>query len=320
MHPVRPDGSGRRRLRRIGGGRSAPVVRFASDHRGLAALPLILAMLAAGTVWGWPRPVGATVPSPDRPASSTGWLDTRGGEIVDQLGRTVELRGFNVDALIDHRAAELGNPAPLDDGDAALMASSGLDVVRLPIAWSLLEPERGRFDAAYLDGIAAAVALLERHGLVLDMHFGIGWGVRSEIPAWVRIGWVPDWRPIPSPPWSESRFAERGRGAGLVLGGERVAGRPCPRLAGGGRAVPRRSDAGRLRHLQRASPVAHPARPVRHALPLSRSTRRPSPASRGSTPTTSSSSRARCSATSRPRWSGSACRAWSTRRTSTWGR
>ena len=96
------------------------------------------------------------------------------------------------------------DPAPLDATDASVMEESGFDVVRLPIAWSLLEPEPGHFSNAYLDRIASAVALLNQHHIyvVLDMHF-LGWSPTyggSGAPAWATVSGVPDiqWGPMPS--------------------------------------------------------------------------------------------------------------------------
>src|SRR5260370_837968 len=108
-------------------------------------------------------------------------------------GRAVLLRGFNDDALLEPGTV---HPAPLDETDAMMMQRSGFDSVRLPIAWSRLEPQRGRFDTAYLEQIGAAVGLLNRHGMyvVLDMHF-LDWGPRwggSGAPAWAALPGVPD--------------------------------------------------------------------------------------------------------------------------------
>ena len=98
------------------------------------------------------------------------WLRTERGQIVDEQGRKVLLRGFNTDALVAYPKSP---PAPLDETDATLMQRAGFDVVRLGIDWSQLEPVRGRIDRGYLDRVAGTVAMLNRHGLyvVLDMHF-----------------------------------------------------------------------------------------------------------------------------------------------------
>jgi endoglycosylceramidase len=119
---------------------------------------------------------------------------------VDQQGRAVLLRGFNDDALIEPSM----KPAPLDVSDAEIMQASGFDVVRLPIVWSQLEPQRGQFDTAYLDRVAAAVSMLNAHRLyvVIDMH-SLGWSAvygGSGAPAWATVPDIPDphWGPMPS--------------------------------------------------------------------------------------------------------------------------
>ena len=178
----------------------------ASQRGGAPRLRLLaLVVLVAAVTWLLlPVPaLTATVRDPGPlPDALPGlpWLSTSTGRIVDTSSRTVLLRGFNDDALLESTM----HPAPLDATDASLMEESGFDVVRLPIAWSLLEPERGHFSSAYLDQIADAVALLNAHRLyvVLDMHF-LGWSPAyggSGAPAWATLSWVPDveWGPMPS--------------------------------------------------------------------------------------------------------------------------
>jgi len=101
-----------------------------------------------------------------------------GGRLVDERRREVTLRGVNArargvfDVTFGDGRLPL-EPIPVfDDGDAATMARFGLNLLRLPISWSAFEPVRGRFDAAYLDRIAAVVALCRAHGIVvlLDFH------------------------------------------------------------------------------------------------------------------------------------------------------
>src|SRR5215471_16277001 len=146
---------------------------------------MVLALLLAGfAAWLFlPVPaLTAAVPLPQRPAAQPGlpWLSVADGRIVDGYWRTVLLHGFNDDALLESTV----HPAPLDETDARLMEQNGFDVVRLPIAWSNLEPHRGVFDEHYLDRIAAAVALLNEHDLyvVLDMH-SLGYSpLRSTSP------------------------------------------------------------------------------------------------------------------------------------------
>lgn len=158
----------------------------------------VIAYLPAGSL-------AATVPPPSRGLAADGlpWLRTANGAIVDDLGRKVLLRGFNTDALVSYPKDP---PPPFDETDAAMIEKSGFDVVRLGIDWAQLEPVRGHVDQAYLDRVAATVAMLNRHHLyvVLDMHFRLGWSPRfgySGAPRWATIG-VPNWNPLPQYSWS----------------------------------------------------------------------------------------------------------------------
>jgi endoglycosylceramidase len=61
---------------------------------------------------------------------------------------------------------------PLCQDDIAKMAAFGFNSVRLPLSWSVLEPERGHFNGAYLDRIAQVVDWARAQGMyvILDMH------------------------------------------------------------------------------------------------------------------------------------------------------
>ena len=61
---------------------------------------------------------------------------------------------------------------PLCLSDLSQMASLGFNSVRLPISWSLLEPERGRFSTIYVDRVAQIVDWARSLGMyvVVDMH------------------------------------------------------------------------------------------------------------------------------------------------------
>src|SRR5258707_1292653 len=94
--------------------------------------------------------------------------------VVTSDGRQVLLRGVNVNQLGDYRQQRPDIPAtlPITEADFAGIQSLGMNVVRLLVSWSRLEPQRGRFDAAYLAQIREAVGWARRHGIyvVLDMH------------------------------------------------------------------------------------------------------------------------------------------------------
>jgi aryl-phospho-beta-D-glucosidase BglC (GH1 family) len=168
---------------------------------------LLLLIIVALTVVAYlpPGSLTASVPPARYGDPSLHWLRVDHGQIVDGFGRKVLLRGFNVDALVSYPKSP---PAPLDETDATLMQRAGFDVVRLGIDWAQLEPERGRIDRTYLERVATAVDVLNRHGLyvVLDMHFRLGWSPRfgySGAPGWATLP-VPNWNPLPQYSWSPS--------------------------------------------------------------------------------------------------------------------
>jgi aryl-phospho-beta-D-glucosidase BglC (GH1 family) len=185
--------------------RKAPRRRFRTLRLvGVAILLIVVvltvvAYLPAGTLT-------ATVSARQYPqgAANLPWLHTvASSEIADAQGRKVLLRGFNADALVSYPK---NPPAPIDETDATLIEQAGFDVVRLGIDWAQLEPVRGRINNAYLDRIAATVAMLNQHQLyvVLDMHFRLGWSPRfgySGAPDWATIG-APNWNPLPQYSWA----------------------------------------------------------------------------------------------------------------------
>ena len=65
-----------------------------------------------------------------------------------------------------------GRYPPLCQADLAAMAAVGFNSIRLPVSWSLLEPERGSFNTTYLDRIAQVVDWARDVGMyvIIDMH------------------------------------------------------------------------------------------------------------------------------------------------------
>ncbi len=138
------------------------------------------------------------------PAGALPWLHVehpKGGlpYIADDLGRAVMLHGAIAQGLIDFyssadpsvtepkpfypidpAAYDGGCPSnsatmptpPLCESDIVQMAAFGFNSLRLPLSWSLLEPERGHFNQTYLDRIAQVVGWARNAGLyvILDMH------------------------------------------------------------------------------------------------------------------------------------------------------
>jgi hypothetical protein len=171
---------------------------FLSLARGLFPIFAAALLLGAG---------GAGASDSAYPALTP--LRVSGGRIVDANGSTVIPRGVCVNQLGDYFQANPKVPStiPLYRRDFEQMAEIGIDSVRLIITWSALEPERGRFDRAYLDRVKEAVGWARDNGIyvVLDMHQD-SWGkyivadpdVDCKKPLLHNIGWdgAPEWATI----------------------------------------------------------------------------------------------------------------------------
>jgi endoglycosylceramidase len=133
------------------------------------------ALVAVGAVGASARPARV-------PARRLSVVD---GRIVDGRGRTVLLRGVNVNQLGDYFESNPTVPAtlPFSRADLEEIAALGLNSVRLLVHWSLLEPQPGVRDTAYLARIRQAVRWAGELGLfvVLDMHQD-AWGKHIATP------------------------------------------------------------------------------------------------------------------------------------------
>jgi len=158
------------------------------------------ALLAAVFVWLWSLPAAASslprlhVTHQGRP------------RIADDQSRTVLLRGVNVNQLGDYYQDDPSIPStvPLSSTDFERISGLGMNVVRLIVHWSKLEPAKGVMDAAYLAQIRQAVDWAAANDIyvVLDMHQD-AWGkyiatppTETCLPGFDRaIGWdgAPQW-------------------------------------------------------------------------------------------------------------------------------
>ena len=140
--------------------------------------------------------VGAVGHAPANPAvaaaSTSIPLAVRGASgawIADASGARVTLRGVNINQLGEYfaRDPKLPTVQPLVEQDFADIASLGMDVVRLTLSWSLLEPTRGQVSQDYLARIRQALAWARAHDLrvLLDMHQD-GWGAHVAAAAGTR--------------------------------------------------------------------------------------------------------------------------------------
>lgn len=100
-------------------------------------------------------------------------LSVKGDAIVDAEGRQVILRGIEHHALqdVDHGGRQV------EPGDYALIASWGFTTMRVAISWSRIEPQRGKYDSAYLDQIGQVLDAARAAGLtvILEWHQDL-WG------------------------------------------------------------------------------------------------------------------------------------------------
>jgi endoglycosylceramidase len=118
-------------------------------------------------------------------------------QVLDAHGRSVLLRGINVvgirDDYVDSATPLVPqysvDPAAFADGacpqpgtgytqlavcapDAAQLRAFGYNSVRLPVSWSLLEPQPGVIDSRYVERIAQIVGWFKQAGLytIIDLH------------------------------------------------------------------------------------------------------------------------------------------------------
>ncbi|MFJ6382308.1 cellulase family glycosylhydrolase [Kitasatospora sp. NPDC092039] len=139
-----------------------------------------LLLAATATLTAAPAaPASAHGGPPDRfPTGTVTAADGRTA-LTDAQGRRLRLRGFNLDKYAE------AAPADLD-----AVAAQGFTLVRLPVSWTRLEPERGRLDPTELRRLQRLLDRADRLGLLVlvDFHqdvygpkFG---GGTNGIPVW----------------------------------------------------------------------------------------------------------------------------------------
>lgn len=153
---------------------------------------IIVVVAAAAAVLPGPRPAaGATGPARDLTgprtfAGVTGPLYAEQGQLYDETGRIVVLRGINA---MDKVVGADGDLFPdLDTSDLDRIASIGFNVVRLGTSWAAIEPSPGVYDDAYIARFLTLMDDAHARGLrvIVDMHQDV-WGEAmggNGAPAW----------------------------------------------------------------------------------------------------------------------------------------
>lgn len=123
-------------------------------------------------------------------ASTDGTLLAHQGRwIIDRAGRVVILHGVGV---MDYAPPNLPSAMGFGDKDAVFLQAHGINLVRVGMNWSGIEPRPGEFDQGYLDSILGTVRTLAAHHIysLLDWHQD-DWGVAAAgidgAPAWATL-------------------------------------------------------------------------------------------------------------------------------------
>lgn len=111
----------------------------------------------------------------------TGTVTTAAGQTLftDAAGRTLRLRGFNVDKYDETTEAGIRS-----------IAAHGFNLIRLDITWARLEPQPGRYDAAEMAKLQQLMGWADAAGLLVlvDFHqdvYGPAFGGGQDgIPVW----------------------------------------------------------------------------------------------------------------------------------------
>jgi endoglycosylceramidase len=139
---------------------------------------LVAAALAA-SIGALPAAAGAAPAAPQGPLSHAGrW-------ITDRSGRVVILHGVN---MVYKRPPYTPSATGFGADDAAFLRRYGLNTVRLGVIYKAVEPQPGRYAAAYIRNVAATERLLADQGIftMVDFHQD-QYNERFEGEGW------PDW-------------------------------------------------------------------------------------------------------------------------------
>jgi endoglycosylceramidase len=131
-------------------------------------LPLLL------TLAGCPS---ADEPAPEPTPESTAFTASNEG-LIGPDGRQMLLRGINArvdglfDVSFDDGRLDLEPIPPFTGDDCGVLADLGMNLLRLPVNWSAIEPVQGEYDAAYATRIVDLVTACHAVGVytLVDLH------------------------------------------------------------------------------------------------------------------------------------------------------
>ena len=101
-------------------------------------------------------------------------ISVRGRSFIDDKGRERIFNGLNfVDKhCLPDEDGVIRYHTDLTEETLAALAAKGVNIIRLGVTWAAIEPEQGRYNTVYLDGVREALRLCEKQGVYafLDWH------------------------------------------------------------------------------------------------------------------------------------------------------
>jgi endoglycosylceramidase len=142
-------------------------------------LPCIIGALASPSCAGSdPQAPAPSEEVIEAPKLTSRRLVTKGRVLVDEIGRTVILRGVNVGGrskMPPFVPFELGAATDVAEKAEPFMAAVrqlGANGIRLTLSWEALEPTKGSFDSVYMNRYRALLDAADRAGMavIIDFH------------------------------------------------------------------------------------------------------------------------------------------------------
>jgi hypothetical protein len=127
-----------------------------------------------------------------------GALTVRGTQLVDQHGREVVLRGFNVSGtakLSEHDGRPFASVADAHRSATLMRQLTGANAVRFLLTWAAVEPAPGQFDDGYLRDVTAQLEPFLDQGfrVLLDFHQDLYSRHLFHAGSWYTGDGAPDW-------------------------------------------------------------------------------------------------------------------------------